>query len=105
MTPSKALNIVGIKEAGGDADRVSQLRQALGQAFSILSATMYDFAVRVGNAEGVTGVASTLSRQLSRMVNSYATGKTAPRSNCISSITRCSGTFSLRPIQCRLRLP
>ena len=30
-------HIVGIKEAGGDADRVSQLRQAMGPEFTILS--------------------------------------------------------------------
>ena len=72
-------NIVGIKEAGGDADRVSQLRQALGQAFSILSgddALTLPF-MSVG-AEGVISVASNIiPRQLSRMVNSYAAGKTA----------------------------
>src|SRR5579864_47759 len=32
-----SVNIVGIKEAGGDADRVSQLRAALGVNFTILS--------------------------------------------------------------------
>src|SRR5215469_5782745 len=34
---SACKNIIGIKEAGGSADRVSQLRTALGSRFSILS--------------------------------------------------------------------
>ncbi|MDA7618666.1 dihydrodipicolinate synthase family protein, partial [Verrucomicrobia bacterium] len=34
-------NVVGIKEAGGDADRVSQLRAALGETFTILSGDAY----------------------------------------------------------------
>ena len=54
-------NIVGIKEAGGDADRVSQLRAALGQRFSILSGddalTLPFMAV---GAEGVISVASNI---------------------------------------------
>ena len=72
-------NIVGIKEAGGDADRVSQLRAALGQAFTILSGddalTLPFMAV---GAEGVISVASNIiPRQITRMVNAFAAGKAA----------------------------
>ena len=70
-------NIVGIKEAGGDADRVSQLRAALGQRFTILSGddalTLPFMAV---GANGVISVASNIiPRQMARMVDDYACGK------------------------------
>jgi|TARA_B100000586_G_scaffold38552_1_gene24771 4-hydroxy-tetrahydrodipicolinate synthase len=69
-------NIVGIKEAGGDADRVSQLRAALGQRFTILSGddalTLPFMAV---GAEGVISVASNIiPRQIAKMVNAFAAG-------------------------------
>jgi len=69
-------NIVGIKEAGGDADRVSQLRAALGQQFTILSGddalTLPFMAV---GAEGVISVASNIiPRQIAKMVNAFAAG-------------------------------
>jgi len=69
-------NIVGIKEAGGDADRVSQLRAALGQRFTILSGddalTLPFMAV---GAEGVISVASNIiPRQITRMVNAFTAG-------------------------------
>ena len=72
-------NIVGIKEAGGDADRVSHLRAALGQAFTILSGddalTLPFMAV---GAEGVISVASNIiPRQIAKMVNAFAAGKAA----------------------------
>jgi 4-hydroxy-tetrahydrodipicolinate synthase len=72
-------NIVGIKEAGGDADRVSQLRAALGQRFTILSGddalTLPFMAV---GAEGVISVASNIiPRQISKMVNAFAAGNAA----------------------------
>src|SRR5207249_11307333 len=54
-------NIVGIKEAGGHADRVSQLRAALGPKFAILSGddslTLPYMAV---GAQGVISVASNI---------------------------------------------
>ena len=69
-------NIVCIKEAGGDADRVSQLRTALPKNFSILSgddALTLPF-MSVG-AQGVISVASNLlPKQLSKMVHSYLKG-------------------------------
>ena len=72
-------NIVGIKEAGGDADRVSQLRAALGQRFTILSGddalTLPFMAV---GAEGVISVASNIiPRQIANMVNTFAAGNSA----------------------------
>jgi len=70
-------NIVGIKEAGGDADRVSQLRQALGTNFSILSgddALTLPF-MSVG-ADGVISVASNIiPAEIARMVKAANSGK------------------------------
>jgi 4-hydroxy-tetrahydrodipicolinate synthase len=72
-------NIVGIKEAGGNADRVSQLRAALGPKFVILSGddslTLPFMAV---GAQGVVSVASNLiPREISHMVRAYAAGRAA----------------------------
>ena len=71
-------NIVGIKEAGGSADRVSQLRAALGPRFEILSGddslTLPFMAV---GAQGVISVVSNvIPRQVAQMVKAYAAGKT-----------------------------
>ncbi len=73
-------NIVGIKEAGGNADRVSQLRAVLGPKFTILSGddslTLPFMAV---GAEGVISVASNVApRQVADMVKAFAVGKTEP---------------------------
>ncbi|HEY0456352.1 MAG TPA: 4-hydroxy-tetrahydrodipicolinate synthase [Verrucomicrobiae bacterium] len=72
-----SVNIVGIKEAGGNADRVSQLRSALGQNFTILSGddalTLPFMAL---GAHGVVSVASNvIPREVAHMVRAYATGK------------------------------
>src|SRR5882724_1493910 len=72
-------NIVGIKEAGGNADRVSQLRMALGPKFTILSGddslTLPFMAV---GAQGVISVASNIiPREVSQMVRAFAAGKPA----------------------------
>lgn len=72
-------NIVGIKEAGGNADRVSQLRAALGPKFEILSGddslTLPFMAV---GAQGVVSVASNvIPREVSRMVRAFASGNVA----------------------------
>ena len=68
-----------IKEAGGDADRVSQLRQELGNEFIILSgddALTLPF-MSVG-AQGVISVASNLiPERISAMVNYFANGQIA----------------------------
>jgi 4-hydroxy-tetrahydrodipicolinate synthase len=74
-----SVNIVGIKEAGGNPDRVSQLRAALGVKFTILSGddslTLPFMSV---GAHGVISVASNVvPREVAHMVKAYATGKTA----------------------------
>jgi 4-hydroxy-tetrahydrodipicolinate synthase len=71
-------NIIGIKEAGGNADRVSQLRAALGLRFEILSGddslTLPFMAV---GAQGVISVASNvIPRQVAQMVAAFAARRT-----------------------------
>jgi 4-hydroxy-tetrahydrodipicolinate synthase len=71
--------IVGIKEAGGNADRVSQLRAALGRKFTILSGddSLTVPFMSVG-AHGVVSVASNVApRQVARMVKAFASGDAA----------------------------
>lgn len=68
--------VVGIKESGGNPDRVSQLRAALGPKFAILSGddslTLPFLAV---GADGVVSVASNIiPRQVSRMVAAFRGG-------------------------------
>jgi 4-hydroxy-tetrahydrodipicolinate synthase len=72
-------NIVGIKEAGGSADRVSQLRAALGPGFTIQSGddslTLPFMSV---GANGVISVASNIiPKQVAQMVRAFAEGKLA----------------------------
>ena len=72
-------NIVGIKEAGGSCDRVSQLRAAVGPKFAILSGddslTLPFMSV---GAQGVISVASNvIPREVSQMVKLFASGKGA----------------------------
>ena len=74
-----SVNIIGIKEAGGNADRVSQLRATLGPKFTILSGddslTLPFMAV---GAQGVISVATNvIPRDLVRMVQAAAMGKLA----------------------------
>ena len=74
-----AKTVIGIKEAGGNPDRVSQLRAALGPRFEIVSGddalTLPFMAV---GAQGVISVASNvIPRQVARMVQAFASGKTA----------------------------
>lgn len=73
------VNIIGIKEAGGNPDRVSQIRQVLGKDFLILSGddalTLPFMAV---GADGVVSVASNvIPREVAQMVRAYALGKTS----------------------------
>src|SRR5947209_3870808 len=73
-------NVIGIKEAGGNPDRVSQLRAALGPRFEILcgddALTLSFMAL---GAEGVISVASNvIPRQIAQMVSAFAAGKTRP---------------------------
>ena len=69
-------NIIGIKEAGGSCDRVSQLRAALGPKFTIMSGddslTLPFMAV---GAQGVISVVSNvIPREVSQMVGAFARG-------------------------------
>ncbi|MBC8094910.1 MAG: 4-hydroxy-tetrahydrodipicolinate synthase [Akkermansiaceae bacterium] len=70
-------NIIGIKEAGGSCDRVSQLRAAMGPKFEILSGddSLTIPFMSVG-AQGVISVASNIiPREVSQMVKAYAAGQ------------------------------
>ena len=72
-------SIVGIKEAGGQPDRVSQIRAACGPKFVILSGddslTLPFMAV---GANGVISVASNvIPREVANMVRAFAQGKSA----------------------------
>ncbi len=74
-----SVNIVGIKEAGGNVDRVSQLRAALGPGFTILSGddalTLPFLAV---GAHGVISVASNvIPRGVAHLVEAWRRGKPA----------------------------
>jgi 4-hydroxy-tetrahydrodipicolinate synthase len=74
-----SVNIVGIKEAGGNPDRVSQLRRALGEDFEILSGddslTLPFMAV---GANGVVSVASNIiPREVANMVKAFQTHRPA----------------------------
>jgi 4-hydroxy-tetrahydrodipicolinate synthase len=69
-------NIIGIKEAGGSCDRVSQLRAVLGSKFEIMSGddslTLPFMSV---GANGVISVASNvIPKEVSQMVNAFARG-------------------------------
>src|SRR5580658_10348664 len=68
--------LVGIKEAGGNADRVSQLRAALGPRFSIVSGDdALTLPFMAAGAHGVVSVASnTVPRQVARMVAAFLAG-------------------------------
>ena len=71
-------NIIGIKEAGGSCDRVSQLRAAMGPKFTIMSGddslTLPFMAV---GAQGVISVASNvIPKEVSQMVAAFARGDT-----------------------------
>lgn len=70
-------NVSGIKEAGGNPDRISQLRAALGPRFEILSGddslTLPFMAV---GAQGVVSVASNvIPKAVAQMVNAFARGQ------------------------------
>jgi 4-hydroxy-tetrahydrodipicolinate synthase len=72
----EARNVVGIKEAGGNPDRVTQLRAALGPRFEILSGddalTLPFMAL---GAQGVISVASNVfPREVAQMVKAFAKG-------------------------------
>jgi 4-hydroxy-tetrahydrodipicolinate synthase len=69
-------NIVGIKEAGGSCDRVSQIRGALGPRFEILSGddSLTVPFMSVG-AQGVISVVSNVApREVAQMVRAFMSG-------------------------------
>ncbi|HEX9046229.1 MAG TPA: 4-hydroxy-tetrahydrodipicolinate synthase [Verrucomicrobiae bacterium] len=69
-------NIIGIKEAGGSCDRVSQLRAVLGPKFEILSGddSLTVPFMSVG-ADGVISVASNVApKEVAQMVRAMARG-------------------------------
>ncbi|EEF57223.1 4-hydroxy-tetrahydrodipicolinate synthase [Pedosphaera parvula] len=73
------VNIVGIKEAGGNTDRVTQIRKALGVNFTILSGddslTLPFMSV---GAHGVISVASNIiPREVCHLVQAFTIGKAA----------------------------
>lgn len=79
LLASECKNVVGMKEAGGTPDRVSQLRAACGPKFSIFSGddslTLPFMSV---GAHGVISVASNVApKQVSSMVKAYAAGDLA----------------------------
>jgi 4-hydroxy-tetrahydrodipicolinate synthase len=79
LLAAECKNIVGMKEAGGTPDRVSQLRAACGPKFSIFSGddslTLPFMSV---GAHGVISVASNVvPRQVSTMVKAFAAGEIA----------------------------
>jgi len=72
-------NIVGIKEAGGTPERVSQLRQVMAKDFVILSGDdSLTLAFMAVGADGVVSVASNvIPKEVSHMVKAFAIGKPA----------------------------
>ncbi|HEX4644007.1 MAG TPA: 4-hydroxy-tetrahydrodipicolinate synthase [Verrucomicrobiae bacterium] len=72
-----SVNIVGIKEAGGNVDRVSQIRAALGPSFVILSGDdSLTLPFMSAGAQGVVSVASNvIPREVAQMVRVYQQGK------------------------------
>ena len=72
-------NIVGIKEAGGNVDRVSQLRAACGSKFAVLSGDdALTLPFLAAGAVGVVSVASNLvPRAVVQMVRAFRSGRTA----------------------------
>jgi len=69
-------NILGIKEASGNADRVSQLRAALGTKVEIMSGDDgLTLAFMAAGAQGVISVASNvIPREMVHMVKAFAQG-------------------------------
>jgi 4-hydroxy-tetrahydrodipicolinate synthase len=72
-------NIVGIKEAGGNADRVSQLRSVVDPSFSVMCGDdSLTVPFMAAGARGVISVATNvIPRQVAQMVRAMAAGKAA----------------------------
>lgn len=75
----KCANIIGIKEAGGNVDRVSQLRAGAGPRFTILSGDdALTLPFLAAGAQGVVSVASNvIPREVGDLVRAFAQGKPA----------------------------
>jgi 4-hydroxy-tetrahydrodipicolinate synthase len=75
---TECTNIIGIKEAGGSPDRVTQIRAALGPKFEILSGDdSLTLPFMAAGAQGVVSVASNvIPRQVAQMVAALSAGKT-----------------------------
>ena len=73
------VNIVGIKEAGGNPDRVSQIARGAGSEFYDSERRRFaDAAVHGRGRAGVISVASNIiPREVSHMVKAFAMGKPA----------------------------
>jgi len=69
-------NVVAVKEAGGNVDRVSQIRAAVGSRLDILSGDDgLTLAFMAAGAKGVISVASNIiPRQISQMVKAFSSG-------------------------------
>jgi 4-hydroxy-tetrahydrodipicolinate synthase len=74
-----SINIIAIKEAGGNVDRVNQLRAALGPNFTILSGDdALTLPFLAAGAHGVVSVASNvIPREVTHLVRAFALGKAA----------------------------
>src|SRR6266699_1052800 len=70
--------IIGIKEAGGNCDRVSQLRAELGPRFEILSGadSLTLPFMAVGAQEVISVASNVIPRQVAQMVKAFAFGRT-----------------------------
>jgi 4-hydroxy-tetrahydrodipicolinate synthase len=70
-------NIIGLKEAGGNVDRISQLRAALGPRFTLLCGDdALTLPFLAAGAHGVVSVASNIiPRQIARLVAAFRTGR------------------------------
>jgi len=101
--------VIGIKEAGGNPDRVSQLRAATGGEFTILcgddSLTLPFMAV---GADGVVSVASNIiPREVAMMVKAYAMGRSRLHRRSMKSFSSSSRTCFWKriPFQSRPHWP
>ncbi|MBK9140080.1 MAG: 4-hydroxy-tetrahydrodipicolinate synthase [Verrucomicrobia bacterium] len=74
-----SVNIIAIKEAGGNVDRVNQLRAVLGPNFTILSGDdALTLPFMAAGAHGVVSVASNvIPREVAQLVRACAQGKLA----------------------------
>ncbi len=86
-------------------DRVSQLRAALPDDFTIISGD--DALTLPFLAAGATGVISVTSNvipaEVSQMVRAFADGNATGRAGCTTGFIRCTRSFSSSRTRCRPR--